>query len=109
MFLKERVTIDTDYTQTPQFRQFTSHEGEFIFQIDNINIYINGPEVPIMDSSSKPFVELIEQNGIEIQNKKRKILKVKREIYVSNTKGSVKLIPNNQFSIYLSIFQFLNY
>ena len=58
--------------------------------IDNINIYVNGPEVPIMDGSSKPFVELIEQNGIEFQNKKRKILKVKREIYVSNNKGSVK-------------------
>ncbi len=67
--------------------------------IDNINIYINGPEVPIMDGSSKPFVELIEQNGIEVQNKKRKILKVKREIYVSNSKGSVKLVPNSQFSI----------
>ena len=67
--------------------------------IDNINIYINGPEVPIMDGSSKPFVELIEQNGIEVQNKKRKILKVKREIYVSNAKSSVKLVPNSQFSI----------
>ena len=67
--------------------------------IDNINIYVNGPEVPIMDGSSKPFVELIEQNGIEVQNKKRKILKVKREIYVSNSKGSVKLVPNSQFSI----------
>ena len=67
--------------------------------IDNMNIYINGPEVPIMDGSSKPFVELIEQNGIEVQNKKRKILKVKREIYVSNAKGSVKLVPNSQFSI----------
>ena len=52
-----------------------------------------------MDGSSKPFVELIEQNGIEVQKKKRKILKVKREIYVSNSKGSVKLVPNNQFSI----------
>ena len=40
--------------------------------IDNANIYINGPEVPIMDGSSKPFVNLIEENGIEIQNKKRK-------------------------------------
>ena len=67
--------------------------------IDNINIYVNGLEVPIMDGSSKPFVELIEQNGIEVQNKKRKILKVKREIYVSNAKGSVKLVPNSQFSI----------
>ena len=26
--------------------------------IDNLNIYINGPEVPIMDGSSEPFVKL---------------------------------------------------
>ena len=67
--------------------------------IDNLNIYINAPEVPIMDGSSEPFVKLIEENGIKIQNKKRKILKVKKEISVSNSKGSVKLSPNNQFSI----------
>ena len=67
--------------------------------IDNLNIYISASEVPIMDGSSEPFVKLIEQNGIKIQNKRRKILKVKKEIFVSNDKGSVKLIPNNQFSI----------
>ena len=58
--------------------------------IDNINIYINAHEVPIMDGSSKPFVNLIEECGIEIQNKKRKILKVKKEVLVSNSKGSAK-------------------
>ena len=26
--------------------------------IDNLNIYINAPEVPIMDGSSKPFVNI---------------------------------------------------
>ena len=67
--------------------------------IDNLNIYIDGPEVPIMDGSSEPFVKLIEGIGIEIQNKKRKILKVKKELTVSNNNGYVKLIPNNQFSI----------
>ncbi len=67
--------------------------------IDNANIYINGPEVPIMDGSSKPFVNLIEKNGIEIQNKKRKILKIKKEITVSNSRGSAQLLPNNEFSI----------
>ena len=67
--------------------------------IDNANILLDGPEVPIMDGSSKPFVELIEQNGIEIQNKKRRILKIKKEIFVSNEKGSIKLIPNKEFSI----------
>ncbi len=67
--------------------------------IDNVNIYINGPEVPIMDGSSRPFVNLIEDSGIKIQNKKRKILKVKKEVSVSNPKGSASLKPNKEFSI----------
>ena len=67
--------------------------------IDNANIYVNGPEIPIMDGSSKPFVSLIEKNGIEIQNKNRRILKIKKEILVSNSKGSAQLVPNKEFSI----------
>ena len=67
--------------------------------IDNVNIFIDGPEVPIMDGSSKPFVELIENNGMITQNKKRKILKIKKEITVKNEKGSVILAPNDEFSI----------
>ena len=38
--------------------------------IDNLNIYINANEVPIMDGSSKPFVEMIEK--LELKNKIRK-------------------------------------
>jgi len=67
--------------------------------VDNLNIEINAPEVPIMDGSSKPFVELIEKVGIKIQNKKRKLLNIKKPIEVKNKNSSVKLIPNNQFSI----------
>ena len=67
--------------------------------IDNLNIYLDGPEVPIMDGSSEPFVKLIEKNGIKEQDKKRKIIKIKKEIEVNNENGSVKLVPNHQFSI----------
>ena len=67
--------------------------------IDNLNIYINASEVPIMDGSSKPFVDLIENVGIEVQNKKRKILNIRKIIEVRNNKSSAKIIPNNQFSI----------
>jgi len=67
--------------------------------IDNLNIEINGPEVPIMDGSSRPFVELIENVGIKIQNKKRKLLNIKKPIEVKNNNSSVRLIPNDQFSI----------
>jgi len=67
--------------------------------IDNLTIYINAAEVPIMDGSSRPFVDLIENVGIKVQNKKRKLLNVKKTIEVKNQNGSVKIIPNNQFSI----------
>ena len=67
--------------------------------IDNLIIYINASEVPIMDGSSKPFVDLIENVGVKVQNKKRKLLNVKKTIEVKNEKGSAKIIPNNQFSI----------
>ena len=67
--------------------------------IDNLTIYINASEVPIMDGSSKPFVDLFENAGIQVQNKKRKILNVRKIIEVKNKKSSAKIIPNNQFSI----------
>jgi len=67
--------------------------------IDNLNIYINANEVPIMDGSSKPFVELIEEIGIKQQDKKRKLLNVKKSIEVAENNTSVKIVPNNQFSI----------
>ena len=67
--------------------------------IDNLNIYINTAEVPIMDGSSRPFVDMIEKIGIKKQNKKRNFLNVKKIIEVSHNNSSVKIMPNNQFSI----------
>ncbi len=32
--------------------------------VDNCLIEINGPEIPIMDGSSEPFVEIIEEAGV---------------------------------------------
>ena len=42
-------------------------------QIDNVLIEVDGPEVPIMDGSSKPFVDAILEAGIEIQDAARDI------------------------------------
>jgi len=35
--------------------------------IDNVLISLNGPEVPIMDGSSEPFIELIDKAGVDEQ------------------------------------------
>ena len=67
--------------------------------IDNVKIEIDGPEVPIMDGSSKNFVELIDENSLKILNKTRKIIKIKKKIIVEKDDSSIELSPNNQFSI----------
>jgi UDP-3-O-[3-hydroxymyristoyl] N-acetylglucosamine deacetylase/3-hydroxyacyl-[acyl-carrier-protein] dehydratase len=36
--------------------------------VDNCLIELNGPEIPIMDGSSGPFVELLEQAGVQEQD-----------------------------------------
>ncbi len=71
--------------------------------IDNARIYIDGPEVPIMDGSSRPFVEMIEKSGIIEQNHKRKVIKVLKEIEVHNGDSFVKISPSSQFSINFEI------
>ncbi len=67
--------------------------------IDNLKIEIDGPEVPIMDGSSREFVNLIENIRIVQQNKNRKILKINKKIKVSLNDSWVELKPNKQFSI----------
>lgn len=40
-------------------------------EIDNALVQLDGPEMPIMDGSSMPFVKVLEQAGIEEQNAER--------------------------------------
>ena len=44
--------------------------------IDNATIELDGPEVPIMDGSSRPFVFLIQSAGINEQNHPKKFIKI---------------------------------
>jgi UDP-3-O-[3-hydroxymyristoyl] N-acetylglucosamine deacetylase/3-hydroxyacyl-[acyl-carrier-protein] dehydratase len=32
--------------------------------VDNVLIQVNGPEIPIVDGSSAPFIELIDKAGV---------------------------------------------
>ena len=40
-------------------------------EIDNVMMEIDGPEVPILDGSSKPFIDILEKVGIQEQNAER--------------------------------------
>lgn len=69
--------------------------------IDNIIIEINAPEPPIMDGSSKHFVEALEKAEIEEQEAEREEFIVKEIIsYKDEETGSeIILMPSDEFQI----------
>ena len=70
-------------------------------EIDNVMIELNASEPPIMDGSSKFFVEALENAGIKQLNQKRKEFVVKNVIsYKDNASGSeITIIPSNQYMV----------
>ncbi|MCC2646329.1 MAG: lpxC [Rickettsiaceae bacterium] len=71
--------------------------------IDNIIVELDGPEVPIMDGSSKPFVFMLECAGIKVLNAPRKFLKVRKEVSVVNGPATCVVEPSNNFNITMEI------
>jgi UDP-3-O-[3-hydroxymyristoyl] N-acetylglucosamine deacetylase/3-hydroxyacyl-[acyl-carrier-protein] dehydratase len=69
--------------------------------IDNIIIEIDAPEPPIMDGSSKFFVQALEEAGIEEQDAEREIYEVKDIIsYKDEETGSeIMIMPSDKYEI----------
>jgi UDP-3-O-[3-hydroxymyristoyl] N-acetylglucosamine deacetylase / 3-hydroxyacyl-[acyl-carrier-protein] dehydratase len=73
--------------------------------IDNAIIELDGPEVPILDGSSKIYVEGIRKAGIAIQDAERIYFEIKEKIvYRDDEKGvEITVFPDDTFSIDVQI------
>jgi UDP-3-O-[3-hydroxymyristoyl] N-acetylglucosamine deacetylase/3-hydroxyacyl-[acyl-carrier-protein] dehydratase len=60
-------------------------------QIDNVLIKLDGPEIPILDGSALPFVEIIEKAGIEEQNALRNYFAITEAVQTNNEDHSIEL------------------
>jgi UDP-3-O-[3-hydroxymyristoyl] N-acetylglucosamine deacetylase len=66
----------------------------YITGVDNALIEINNSEVPIMDGSSKEFVETISKIGLKSSNAKRKYLKIIKKFELKENKKTISIEPN---------------
>lgn len=69
--------------------------------LDNVIIELDASELPIMDGSSKYFVEAIEKAGIEEQDAKRNVYVVKEVIsFTDETTGSeILVMPSDDYQV----------
>lgn len=69
--------------------------------LDNVIIELNASELPIMDGSSKYFVEAVEKAGIEEQEAKRNVYVVKEVISFTDeaTGSEILVMPSDHYCI----------
>nr|WP_314864860.1 bifunctional UDP-3-O-[3-hydroxymyristoyl] N-acetylglucosamine deacetylase/3-hydroxyacyl-ACP dehydratase [uncultured Flavobacterium sp.] len=69
--------------------------------LDNVIIELNASELPIMDGSSKYFVEAIEKAGVEEQEAKRNVYVVKEVISFTDevTGSEILVMPSDSYCI----------
>src|SRR5260370_12183095 len=72
-------------------------------QIDNAVVELDGPEVPIMDGSAAPFMQMIERAGTVPQDAVRRAFKILKPVRVSANGASAALFPEHAFSMSFDI------
>lgn len=64
------------------------------FGIDNARIVLDAPEVPIMDGSSAPFIELLQTVGKCAQKEERLVICIDAPISVTENRASAAFLPS---------------
>jgi UDP-3-O-[3-hydroxymyristoyl] N-acetylglucosamine deacetylase len=71
--------------------------------IDNVLVDLTGPEIPIMDGSSAPFVFLLKSAGIVEQDAPKQYVRIKQPIEVKDGDKWARFVPHNGFRIEFTI------
>jgi UDP-3-O-[3-hydroxymyristoyl] N-acetylglucosamine deacetylase len=71
--------------------------------IDDVRVVVDGPEIPILDGSSAPFVVLIHEAGLRTLAEPRSAIAVVRPIEVQAGDKWARLLPASGFSISYAI------
>jgi UDP-3-O-[3-hydroxymyristoyl] N-acetylglucosamine deacetylase len=71
--------------------------------VDNAIVEVDAPEIPIMDGSARPFVDLLKEVGTQIQGKSKKLLVIKEKVFVSEGESTAMLLPFPEFRITYNI------
>ena len=71
--------------------------------IDNAVVELDTLELPILDGSALPFVQMIQKAGIRKQRRPRKYLKIRREMELREGNKFIGVYPDKSYSVSYSI------
>lgn len=102
---KAARVVDTDRGTTIGSGEVRVHTVEHLLAalsgcgIDNLVVELSGPEVPIVDGSARPFVDLIERAGVEEQDAALRTLALSEPISLREGDSSYVVTPATAFEV----------
>ena len=108
--LKDKNIIQANYNNVTSAKLCTTLENSsgskvstvehllaafYIVGIDNVIVEIDSEEIPIMDGSSKDFVEILNNIGTKRQNVKRKFLKILHKVELEDCGRTISIEPGD--------------
>ena len=67
--------------------------------IDNLQIEINGEEVPGLDGSAHPFLEVLRQAGVQEQPSSRRVVPIREPVWIEEDSAVVAVLPDETFRV----------
>jgi UDP-3-O-[3-hydroxymyristoyl] N-acetylglucosamine deacetylase len=102
----QRVSYATSLMRQGVLISTTEHLLSTLYSmgVDNAYIEIDNLEVPIVDGSGGPFVELLKEAGIKTTRRHRRYLRVTRPVTVEGNGKRISIIPAERFRLRCDVF-----
>jgi UDP-3-O-[3-hydroxymyristoyl] N-acetylglucosamine deacetylase len=72
--------------------------------IDNAFVEIDNLEVPILDGSGRPFVELLAEAGVKPTRRKRRYLSIRKPVSLEGNGKKISIVPAESFELMCDVF-----
>jgi UDP-3-O-[3-hydroxymyristoyl] N-acetylglucosamine deacetylase len=96
-----RVSYATSLMKQGVLLSTTEHLLAAIYSsgLDNVFIDIDAIEVPILDGSAEPFLELLDAAGIRKLRRRRRYLKITKPVEVIEADRRIAIFPADEFQV----------
>jgi len=113
VFVKERKLIKAGIESVKDSRRGTTLNGIAVVEhllaaifglgLNNLQVELNGEEIPVMDGSALPYLEAFEAAGLIEQPEREKAFTLNSPIKVSDGDAYIEALPSSGFSVYFMV------
>lgn len=101
-----RVSYATSLMRQGVLISTTEHLLSVLYSmgIDNAYVEIDNLEVPILDGSGWPFVELLRAAGLKSYRRRKRFLRIRRPVTVEAGSKRITILPSDRFLLTCDVF-----